>query len=98
MAKIELDQSLGITSLSGAISRHRRPDGTVLVTFCTKKGRMYMRVYKRTTPLSDREIESRCRFSLMSREVTQRINNGDHRPKSEIWKEVKASWQARNLV
>jgi hypothetical protein len=98
MAKIELDHSLGITSLSGAISRHRRPDGTVLVTFCTKKGRMYTRVYERTTPVSDCEKEARKRFSQMSREVALRINNGDHRPKADIWKEVKAAWQAGNLV
>lgn len=90
MARVEFDNALGIQSVSGAISRHRCSDGTVRVTFCTKKGRIYMRDYKRSTPLSENEKVSRAKFARIASEVARRIRNGDHRLKSIIWKEVKA--------
>lgn len=89
MAKVEFDESFGIRSMSGAFSRKRLQDGSVVVTFFTKKGRMYTRTYKRTAPPSENEQATRSLFSLMSREVARRINGGDKRPKSDIWAEVK---------
>ena len=89
MAKVEFDESFGIKSMSGAFSRKRLLDGSVVVTFFTKKGRMYTRTYKRTAPPSANEQAARSLFSLMSREVTRRINGGDKRLRSEIWAEVK---------
>ena len=89
MAKVEFDKAFGIQSISGAISRKRLPDGSILVTFCTKKGRLYTRVYKRKTPLSDRERQIRTGFRIISREVIRRQQEGDTRPKAVIWNEVK---------
>lgn len=45
MAKVEFDKALQIVSISGAISRRRNADGSVTVTYFTKKGRMYIRTY-----------------------------------------------------
>ena len=45
MAKVIFDKSLMIQSISGAISRKRNADGSVTVTYFTKKGRMYVRTY-----------------------------------------------------
>jgi len=95
MAKVEFDKTFGIKSISGAISRQRMPDGTVLVTFCTKKGRIYTRVYNRKTPLSDRERKIRSDFSTIASEVAARRLNGDTRPKIVIWNEVKKQLGAK---
>ena len=51
MAIYKLDPATGIETVSGAISRHRLPDGSVEAWIMTKKGRMYHRVYRRTKPL-----------------------------------------------
>ncbi len=98
MAKMELDKDLGIKSISGAISRQRRPDGTVLVTFCTKKGRIYTRVYKRTTPVSDKERNIRAAFSIVASEVARRKHKGDTRPRAVIWNEVKKEMEAGQVL
>ena len=93
MARVEFDEFLGIKSMSGAFSRKRLNDGSVVVTFFTKKGRMYTRTYSRTNPPTKNEQAARSRFSVMASEVARRINSGDKRPKSVIWAEVKREMQ-----
>ena len=44
MAKYQLDRTTGIETISGAISRRRRSDGSVEAWIMTKKGRMYHRI------------------------------------------------------
>ena len=62
MAIYKLDPATGIETVSGAISRHRLPDGSVEAWIMTKKGRMYHRVYRRTKPLSENEAIHRALF------------------------------------
>ena len=62
---------------------YHRPDGTT-VTRAYPKPR-----YERRTPVSANERAARSNFSRMAQEVAQRIRNGDHRPTSLIWAEVK---------
>ncbi len=64
MAIYKLDPATGIETVSGAISRHRLPDGSVEAWIMTKKGRMYHRVYRRTKPLSENEAIHRALFSF----------------------------------
>lgn len=99
MAKVELPRE--IQSLSGAL-------GSVIFRTYTKRDgttetRMYKNPYykpngrsvsQRATKVGEKEIASRQQFAQMSRAVSARINAGDKRPKSEIWKEVKAEYAA----
>jgi hypothetical protein len=93
MAKCELPK--GILSISGKLGgmifkTYTRPDGTTE----TRAYRNPYRApgYQRSTPVTENEVRSRSRFSLMSREVTRRINAGDRRPRKAIWEEVKADF------
>jgi hypothetical protein len=88
MAKYQLDRTTGIETISGAISRRRRSDGSVEAWIMTKKGRMYHRIYKRTTPLSVNEISARSLFSKVAAEVKHRKVAGDPRPGPAIFKEI----------
>lgn len=102
MAKYQLDPANGIETISGAISRRRRSDGTIEAWIMTKKGRLYHRIYKRTTPLSKNEALNRCLFKEAAEEAKRRRADGDHRRYQAIFKEVyaqlKASprWQVRS--
>jgi len=86
MAKCELPK--GILSLSGTLGNivfktYRRPDGTTVTRAYRKTA------YERKTPITDKECAARSRFSRMAQEVARRIRQGDQRPKSLIWAEVK---------
>jgi len=100
MAKVELPGE--IKSLSGALGgvifrTYKKPDGTT-------ETRMYKNPYHtvngrsashRATVLTPQERAVRAQFAQMSRAVSARQRAGDKRPKSEIWKEVKAEYAAR---
>ncbi len=94
MAQIEFDKAFNICSMHGTIQR--RSDGTKLVVRTNSRtGKMtmlYMKPQQRSTPLSQRELQARQRFTLMSREVNRRIAAGDRRPKARIWADVKAAF------
>ena len=91
MAKYQLDPVTGIETISGAISRRRLADGSVQACVFTKKGGMYFRTYKRSTPVSEKEIASRHLFSIASTVTKHRIEAGDKRRRPEIFKEVYAA-------
>lgn len=93
MARVEFNEVLGIKCMSGAFSRKRLNDGSVVVTFFTKKGRMYTRTYHRTSPPTKNELAARSNFSVIAHEVAQRVSNGDKRPRSVIWTEIKREMQ-----
>ena len=90
MAKYQLNPTTGIENISGAISRHRLPDGSVEAWVMTKKGRMYHRIYRRSTPPSVNESAARVLFSKASAEVKRRKAAGDPRPRPAIFKEIYA--------
>ena len=91
MAMYQMNPETGIETISGAISRRRLPDGTVQACVFTKKGNMYFRNYKRTTPLSQKEVAARHLFSIAATVTKMRIEAGDTRRRSQIFKEVYAS-------
>ena len=95
MAKYQLDPSTGVETISGAISRHRLPDGSVQACVFTKKGGMFFRTYKRSTPLSAKEIASRHLFAIAATVTKRRIEAGDTRRRQLIFKEVYASLKAQ---
>lgn len=90
MAKYQLDPITGIETISGAISRCRRSDGSVEAWVMTKKGRMYHRIYHRSTPLSGNERSARELFSKVATEVKRIKAAGDPRPRPAIFKEIYA--------
>jgi len=94
MAIYKLDPATGIETVSGAISRHRLPDGSVEAWIMTKKGRIYHRVYRRTKPLSENEAIHRALFKEASVQTRQRIEAGDKRRYRDIFKEVYAQLKA----
>ena len=94
MAIYKLDPAMGIETISGAISRHRLPDGSVEAWIMTKKGRMYHRVYRRTKPLSENEAIQRALFKEASVQTRQRMEAGDKRRYRDIFKEVYAQLKA----
>ncbi|MDY6406703.1 MAG: hypothetical protein SPK97_06200 [Bacteroidales bacterium] len=94
MAKYQLDPANGIETISGAISRRRRSDGTIEAWIMTKKGRLYHRIYKRTTPLSKNEALNRCLFKEAAEEAKRRRADGDRRRYQAIFKEVYAQLKA----
>ena len=90
MAIYKLDPRTGIETISGAISKHRLPDGSVEAWIMTKKGRMYHRIYKRSTPISKNEAVNRCLFKEAAMETKRRRAAGDRRSYRMIFKEVYA--------
>jgi len=95
MAKYQLDPTTGVEAISGAMSRHRLPDGSVQACVFTKKGGMYFRTYKRSTPLSAKEVATRHLFAIASTVTKRRIEAGDRRRRTVIFKEVYASLKAQ---
>ena len=86
-----------ILSISGAVGplmykTFHKPDGSTVT-------RVYPNPYfrdkrfgprtQRTTAVSEREKLQRQRFARIAKQVAIRIANGDTRPKSEIWAELK---------
>lgn len=95
MAKFTLDPAMGIKSMSGAISRKKLYDGTIQVTYVTKKGRLYVRKYApRTKRLTDKEAQNRALFAQAQQETTRLKQAGDPRKRPEIFKEVYARLKA----
>ena len=98
MAIYKLDPATGIETVSGAISRHRLPDGSVdgsvEAWIMTKKGRIYHRVYRRTKPLSENEAIHRALFKESSVQTRQRMEAGDKRRYRDIFKEVYSQLKA----
>ena len=83
MATIELDKSLGITSLSGKLG------GMIYRTLKSGKIVASMPAKPRTKTLSVAEKTARANFAAIAAEVAKRMHAGDTRPKSVIWQEVK---------
>ena len=59
---------------------------------------VYTRVYKRTTPVSDKERNIRAAFSIVASEVARRKHKGDTRPRAVIWNEVKKEMEAGQVL
>lgn len=84
MAKIELNKSLGITSLSGKLGGmiyRTLKSGKIIATSPSKP---------RSNAPSDAELAARENFSRIASEVARRMRAGDKRPKTVIWQEVKS--------
>ena len=90
MAKCELSKN--ILSISGKIGNlvfktYKRRDGTT-------ETRAYRKpTYERKTPPGKKELAARSRFSSMAKQVAERMLQGDKRPKSLIWAEVKEEFK-----
>jgi hypothetical protein len=83
MAKVTLNKSLCITSLSGKLG------GMVYRTLKSGKIVVSTPAEPRTKPLSPAERKARASFAVIASEVARRMRAGDKRPKSLIWQEVK---------
>ena len=95
---------LGVAKVSGTLSKTKiqTKDGIITrrVVACVRNGkqRIYFREDKpRRTKISDAECNARSSFSIMAQEVSQRMANGDKRPRKVIWAEVKAEHQKGGL-
>ena len=86
--------------MHGTISRNR--DGSrLIVRTSSRTGRMIillLKPQKRSTPVSQHELQLRSRFSVMAREVDRRISAGDRRPKSLIWAEIKRDFKNAEAI
>ena len=83
MARIELNTSLGITSLSGKLG------GMIYRTLKSGKIVACLPPKHRANAPSAAELAARKTFSHIASEVARRRQAGDKRPKSIIWQEVK---------